>query len=298
VPEPGEQAVPVTDRARSDLRADCASCFGLCCVVPAFVASADFAISKPAGEACPNLGPDHRCGIHPQLRSRGFPGCAVYDCFGAGQQVSQVTFGGRGWRPGGSTAAQMFAVFPVMRQLHELRWYLTEALTLLPAGPLYAELSGALASAERRGHGSPADLLGLDLAALRRDVHALLRRASEVARAGAGRAGRHGADLVGARLAGADLRGADLSGSCLVGADLRGADLRGADLLGADLRGADLAGADLRGAIFLVQSQLDSARGDAATRLPPAFSRPAHWPPAGPPAARARRQRRRRAGCR
>ena len=40
---------------RSDLRADCERCVGLCCVAPAFSASADFAIDKAAGRPCPNL---------------------------------------------------------------------------------------------------------------------------------------------------------------------------------------------------------------------------------------------------
>ena len=48
----------MTDEPRADLRADCAQCFGLCCVAPAFVASADFAITKPAGRPCPNLAAD------------------------------------------------------------------------------------------------------------------------------------------------------------------------------------------------------------------------------------------------
>jgi uncharacterized protein YjbI with pentapeptide repeats len=62
-----------------------------------------------------------------------------------------------------------------------------------------------------------------------------------------------------------------------VGADLRRADLRRADLSGADLRGADLSGADLSGSLFLTQAQLDSARGDHATRLSPSLARPASW---------------------
>ena len=81
-----------------ELRANCERCFGLCCVAPAFSASADFAIDKAAGRPCPNLRADNRCQIHAELRPRGFPGCAVYDCFGAGQKVAQVTFGGRDWR--------------------------------------------------------------------------------------------------------------------------------------------------------------------------------------------------------
>ena len=117
------------------LQADCERCFALCCVVPAFSASADFAIDKSAGQPCPNLRPDFRCSIHHQLRPRGFPGCASYDCFGAGQQVAQVTFGGRDWREAPETAARMFQSFTVMRQLHELLWYLSEALGLPAARP-------------------------------------------------------------------------------------------------------------------------------------------------------------------
>lgn len=66
------------------LRGDCGNCFGLCCVAPAFAASADFAIDKKAGQPCPNLQADNHCGIHGQLRDRGFTGCTVFDCFRCG----------------------------------------------------------------------------------------------------------------------------------------------------------------------------------------------------------------------
>ena len=268
---------------RPDLRADCARCFGLCCVVPAFSVSADFAIDKAAGQPCPHLGRGFGCGIHRQLRPRGFPGCAAYDCFGAGQKVAQVTFGGRDWRQAPHTAPQMFAAFTVMRQLHELLWYLTQALALSAARPLHGELRGALEQTERLSGSGPDALAALDVDSCRQHVNALLVRASELARAGLGppgsRADHRGADLAGADLRGARLRGANLRGARLIGADLAGADLAGADLTGADLRAADLSGADLAGAIFLTQSQLDAARGDAGTGLPASLVRPAHWRP-------------------
>jgi uncharacterized protein YjbI with pentapeptide repeats len=212
----------------------------------------------------------------------------VYDCFGAGQKVSQVTFAGQDWRQAPRIAQQMFEVFTIMRQLHELLWYLAEALTLEPARPLHEELSRALDETERLTQARPEALVALDVVAHRDGVNALLLRASELARAG----GRHhsalnhsalnhgdlrGADLSGADLSGADLSGASLRGACLIGADLRRADLRSADLTGADFRGADLGGADLSGGIFLIQSQLDAAKGDQDTRLPPALTRPGHW---------------------
>jgi len=243
---------------RLRLRADCERCFALCCVAPAFSASADFAIDKRAGQPCPNLRPDFRCSIHDRLRPRGFPGCVSYDCFGAGQQVAQVTFGGRDWRQAPGTAAQMFRVFTIMRQLHELLWYLTEALALPAAGPLHGELGAALAQTERLTRSSPAALAKLDVRASRDDINVLLLRASTLVRASARQPGANltgadltdadGADLSGAKLSGAKLSGADLTDADLSGADLSGAELRGADLTGRDLSGADLAGASLRGA--------------------------------------------------
>lgn len=271
-----DQRAPATDRL--SLRADCESCFALCCVVPAFSASADFAINKPAGQACPHLQPDFRCGIHTSLRHQGFGGCTVYDCFGAGQKVSQMTFGGHDWRQSPDTARQMFRVFPIMRDLHELLWYVSEALTFPAAHPLHDDLHQALARTERLTRQSPDALVGLDVAAHRREVNDLLLAASELVRAELPHAKDHrGADLIGANLRGADLSGASLRGAFLIGADLRGADLRLADVIGADLRGTDLRGADLTGSIYLIQSQLDAANGDGSTVLPPSFSRPEHW---------------------
>ena len=266
-------------KARTRLRADCARCFALCCVVPAFTAAKDFAITKPAGHPCPNLQADHRCGIHTELRERGFPGCTVYDCFGAGQQVSQVTFAGTDWRTAPpDTRAAMFTVFPIMRQLHELLWYLTEARTLPEATPIDPDLTEAYADTDRMTVRSPSELDRLDLQAHRHRVNELLLTASELTRAEFRNKRDHrGADLIGARLAGTNLRGASLRGAYLIGADLNKADLRRADVIGADFRDADLRGADLTGALYLIQSQLDAAHGDATTILPPHTERPAHW---------------------
>ncbi|KNB53969.1 pentapeptide repeat-containing protein [Streptomyces caatingaensis] len=261
------------------LRADCGNCFALCCVALPFAKSADFAADKEAGKPCRNLRDDFRCGTHATLREKGFAGCTVYDCFGAGQKVSQVTFGGRSWREDPATARQMFEVFPVMRQLHELLRYLAEVLSLPRARPVHRDARRLLGRTERLTESAPEAILELDVVALRQDVNAVLLRASELVRAGRGGRGkeRRGANLMGARLRGADLNGANLRGACLIAADLRDADLRFADLIGADLRDANLCGADLTGAVFLTRLQVDAARGDGRTRLPEGLSRPGHW---------------------
>jgi uncharacterized protein YjbI with pentapeptide repeats len=263
-----------------NLRADCANCFGLCCVALTFSKSADFAIDKDAGTPCRNLQDDFRCGIHQKLRQEGFAGCTVYDCFGAGQKISQVTYAGRDWRQALETAKPMFDLLSIMRQLHELLFYLAEALTLEPARPLHAELREASARIEWLTDESPDTLLGLDAAVHRQTVNVLLLRTSELVRAKVRKKKKNhrGADLMGAKLRKADLQGGNLRGAYLIGADLRDADLRLADLIGADLRDADLRGADLTDSIFLTQSQLNAAKGDACTRIPAALMRPGHWP--------------------
>ncbi|MCX3062753.1 pentapeptide repeat-containing protein [Streptomyces sp. GXMU-J5] len=259
--------------------ADCGSCFGLCCVALPFARSQDFARDKSAGNPCQNLRDDFRCGIHERLRDEGYPGCTVFDCFGAGQKVSQVTFGGVSWRERPQSARAMSEVFPVMRQLHELLWYLNEVLGLRRARPVHRDARRALDDIERLTRACPEELAAADVPAIRAEVNTLLLKAGELERAQVtGRKKNHrGADLVGARLAGADLRGANLRGALLVAADLTGADLRVADMIGADLRDARLAGADLTGSVFLTQAQLNAARGDRTTKLPPTLRRPAHW---------------------
>lgn len=256
------------------LRSDCARCVGLCCVAHALTRSSDFAFDKPASTPCRNLQSDFRCGIHTELRERGMPGCTVYECFGAGQQVTQVLYSGRSWRDEPEIAADMFADFGAARTVHELLWYLTEALDLA-AGTMHAEVAAMV---------DELAALTADLDALRSVdalsypgvVGPLLDQVVAIARAGAHGPQHRRADLVGKRLT--DLRDADLRGASLLGADLRDADLHRADLLGADLRGADLRGADLSGAFFVTPSQMASARGDASTRLPERLGAPpSHW---------------------
>jgi uncharacterized protein YjbI with pentapeptide repeats len=244
-----------TDRAARELRADCSRCSGLCCVAPAFARSADFALDKPARCPCPHLQSDYRCGIHAELPERGFRGCTVYDCFGAGQRLTHETFPGTDWR----RTPEILDVFQTVRALHELLWYVAAALELPAAAAVHDELRVAFAETDELAGAGPAQLASVDVDAQRNRVNRLLQRASELARAGVpGRRELRGAMLVGADLRGRDLRGANLRGGVLVGADLRGADLTLADLTGADLRGALVDGRGLRDALFVTPAQLAS----------------------------------------
>ncbi len=266
-----------TEDRRPDLRADCSRCAGLCCVALPFARSADFAIDKPAGMPCRHLGADDRCRIHDRLRPEGFPGCEVFDCFGAGQQVVQVTFRGGTWRDGPAVAGPMFAAFGTLRAVHEMRWYLADAVTRDLPTAVASVVRGLTSRLAALSAADAEALATVDVFELRREVGDLLRRVSAAVRGGLDGATLRGADLVGRDLRTEAFHGADLRGSLLIGADLRGTDLRVADLLGADMRGADLRGADLTDALFVTGPQLAAARGDRSTRIPEPVRRPSHW---------------------
>ena len=95
---------------------DCARCAGLCCVVLPFQRSSSFAFSKDAGTPCRHLTASTACGIHASLLEAGMSGCVAYECFGAGQQVTQVTYGGAVPRAA-AEVREVGEVFEVVRRL-------------------------------------------------------------------------------------------------------------------------------------------------------------------------------------
>ena len=270
---------------RESLKADCSSCFGLCCTALNIVASSDFAINKNAGTPCPNLNDDFRCKIHQNLREKGFKGCTVFDCLGAGQKVSQNIFNGQNWREHPEIAEKMFSVFPVMEQLYEMIAFISEALTYEVSSSLQEKLNQQLKKLQNLTDMDADSLLSLDLVMCRFPVNELLLETSEYIRSElsskvfAIKKGKKcsGADWIGKNLSGKDLRTTDLRGAYLIATDLQNTDLRGVDFIGADLRDANLSGANLSTSLFLTQMQINSAKGNEKTILPSHLQRPYHW---------------------
>lgn len=282
-----ESTVTLPIRSRKDLKADCESCFGLCCVALYFSASEGFPIDKIAGQPCPNLQSDFRCGVHKNLREIGLKGCCAFDCFGAGPKVAKITCHGQDWRQHPESAKKIFEGFLIMRQLYELLWYLDEAQNLEATRPIHKDLASMWKATESLTNIDLDSLLVLDVSAHRSDVNVLLLQTSELVRSqvlleqkahpSKLKTLKQGSDLIGADLRKTDLRGSKLRGAYLIAADLRNTNLSGADLIGADFRDADLRGADLSQSIFLTQAQINVAKGDVYTKLPPSLEIPTHW---------------------
>lgn len=151
------------------LEADCATCFGLCCVLLPFRREGGFGADKPGGRPCRNLGDDDRCRIHRDRVEMGWPACVRFDCRGAGQFVSQVTYAGRSWRAG-SDPDEMAAVFSVVLELHTM----LALLAGIPAGGALAERIGRL-----RG-GGPEQVMRVPVDELWAEVDALERGGAAV----------------------------------------------------------------------------------------------------------------------
>jgi hypothetical protein len=144
---------------RLDLVPECGSCAAVCCVATSFEKSEDFAFDKAASVPCRHVTRDHACAIHAELVPRGMRGCAVYDCYGAGQRVTRMFV---------DDVDARNAAFLELRVVHELVWQLTETAKLCPTLADDIALEVALLDAFA---------LGDDLRPRRAAVGALLRRA-------------------------------------------------------------------------------------------------------------------------
>lgn len=280
-----ENEVKNNKELNENLKVDCEKCFGFCCVALYFSKSEGFPNDKEAGKPCINLQSDFKCAVHKNLRQKGLKGCTAYDCFGAGQKVAQVTYKGQDWRESSKIAEQMFDVFLVMRQLHEMLWYLANAYKVnnINKDEIMSMINETVSLTNLDG----SKLMKVDLVAHRHNVNALLSKTSELVRSENTRGKKNGLkskkmiagrrNLIGADLKKIDLRGADLRGALLIAADLRGADLSGTDLIGSDLRDTDLRGANLKNSIFITQPQINAAKGDLNTKLPISLTHPTYW---------------------
>lgn len=128
---------------RSDLRADCARCSALCCFVYDLKTEHGFAVEKAALARCGHLDDDDRCAIHAVRASRGFAGCASYECWGAGQRVTE------GWLLGARVddsvdPISLARAFLAMVSLHEQLALVDTALGLARDPALAADLRAAL----------------------------------------------------------------------------------------------------------------------------------------------------------
>lgn len=275
------------DEIFKELKIDCKNCFGFCCVALYFSASEGFPNDKVAGNPCVNLKLDFSCNVHKDLRQKGLKGCTAYDCFGAGQKVAQITYKGQDWHQIPELSKQMFDVFLVMRQLHEMLWYLTDALTFIQSSSIRGKLNLMIKETGELTNLDAQLIREVDIESHRIKVNSLLKEANELVKKEVFSDKKTNFknkkklikryDFIGSNLTNTNLKGANLAGALLIATDLRNTDLKGTNLIGADLRDADIRGANLSDSMFLTQSQINTANGNSNTKIPKSLVKPSYW---------------------
>jgi hypothetical protein len=158
----------------SRFRADCSCCCGLCCIVPDQLAVQGFRVDKPAETPCIHLNAHHRCSIHAKRQVHGYAACQGFDCFGAGQWITQRLFAGANWTDSPDMAGQMFSAYRHWAPRFEAAALIEAALPHV-RDDLRCSLSAKmteLTTGETTGHSNHTDS-----ARLRRDTIALIRSA-------------------------------------------------------------------------------------------------------------------------
>lgn len=269
------------------LKIDCEKCFGFCCVALYFSKIDGFPNDKKAGTPCVNLQSGFTCSEHKNLRKKGLKGCTAYDCFGAGQKVAQLTFEDKDWREFKDLQNQMFEVFVIMRQLHEMLWYLGDALTFVSNKNIKDQLNSRIQEIEQLTKLDANSIMNIDIEKYRIKVNSILRMTNEIVKDKISQYKinnsknkknlKLGYDFIGANLTDTNLTGANFAGALLIASNMKNTDLKGANLIGADLRDTDIRGANLEDAIFLTQYQINTAIGNCKTKLPKSLERPPYW---------------------
>lgn len=237
------------------LRIDCGECSGLCCVALYCTKTDGFPENKKAGIPCKHLLPDFRCDMHAALAGKNMKGCLAYDCFGAGQKVTKICYPKENWKKNPEKAEEIFRVFLAVYQLHQMAWFLVEALNLSEEQEQRAEIKELVLLNQKMTSLPPEEILGLEIETYKARVNPVLKQ----------------------MVANASHHGTDYSMKTMIGANLRSLNLIRGIFLGTDLRGANVKDIDLSSCIFLTQMQINSAAGNSGTKLPASLSRPAHW---------------------
>lgn len=254
------------------LKIDCKQCKGLCCIALYCAKIDGFPENKEAGVPCKYLMQDFRCKIHKELASKNMRGCLAYDCFGAGQKVTQSYCQN-------VSRGEAYKIFLTVFQLHQIEWYLLESLSLVNDENIKKEIEQLIIQNEKMTSLPSVKIIKLDIVEYRLRVNEILKSISALVSDKFSRKTKveNKKDFFAKDFYNADLSGTDFSMAILIAANLKGCNLNKANFLGADIRDANICNADLSSSVFLTQMQINSAKGNSNTKLPSRIVKPLFW---------------------
>lgn len=256
----------------------CEECCGLCCIALYFSKTEGFPENKDAGIPCKNLLTNYKCKIHPELSDSGLKGCSAYDCFGAGQQVTSLMQKKPEWNTiAPEEKSIIFNAFLKVMQIHHTLWYLTEALTLNLSTVEKGQLELLRDMGKKLTAQPIEELQNIDIISFQNKGNQLLKLICQEVGTMFNNKTVTSRNYIGKSMKGKNLTGQDFSMSLLIAASLEQSDLYGANFLGADMRDTNIRNTDLSHCLFLNQMQINAAKGNKNTALPPYLSRPSIW---------------------
>lgn len=260
------------------LKADCSKCSGLCCTALFFSKIDGFPENKKAGKPCTNLQNNYRCKIHHELEKRNMKGCIGYDCFGAGQHVTQYIYKGDTWQTSPEQSKEIFYIFVIVFQLYQIRYFLEESKLIIPAKKLWSDIENLIKENEALCNSTPQSILKTNIDSYRNKVNITLKQVcASIIKYFNNSSNSRLTEFLGRNFKNRDMSGLDLSMKLLIAANFDNCIFDGAVFLGADTRDTNFSNADLREAVFLTQGQINSAKGNRNTKLPEHLDYPVTW---------------------
>ncbi len=255
----------------SNLRIDCKSCSGLCCVALCYLKTDGFPSNKEAGVPCEYLRSDFKCSIHKKLSEMDMKGCMVYDCLGAGQKVSKKIFQDVNWSTNPDMAKDIFQAFLNVLKLHQILWYLIQGASICKDAKTINLIDDLIMENEEITSLTASEISNYDLEKYRVRANEAIMKSLKFKNKLSEK------DFIGKKFKKMNLDGKDFSMALLIGANLEGCSLKGANFLGADMRDAQVRNTDLSNSYFLTQMQINSAIGDSNTKIPYYLTKPRYW---------------------
>lgn len=254
----------------ASLHSDCKNCCGLCCCALYCAKIDGFPENKKEGIPCSHLQQDFRCDMHAQLQQRNMKGCKAYECFGAGQKITQQ-YDPAHWLNTPAIKTQMYQSFQTIYRLQEILSYLLEAETLVENKNLDKLIQKYLEYAKVPIH----EIASLPIDAYQKRVNIELKDVCK--KLHCYDENRKNFVYLQKDLKPIACHQKDLSMCTLIGCDGKKLIADSLNFLGADIRDVDFSNADLRNTIFLTQRQLNSAKGNRQTKLPNHLHIPDTW---------------------
>lgn len=259
---------------------NCEKCCGLCCVALFFSKSDGFPKDKESGVVCDNLQTDYECKKHSKLTQLGLKGCLAYDCFGAGQCITARLNTLPNWHSAHTSKEheEIFQSFCIIMRIQQTLWYLSQCLCLRTSQSEKEQAKSLLHEGSTLIDKPFEVLENLHPQPFYKKANEYLKHIWELQKSNHPNMSNQSIkNYMGKQFQNKNLIGRDFSMALLIAANLEQASLYGANLLGADMRDTNICNTDLSQCLFLTQMQINTAKGNHNTILPPFLHKPKHW---------------------